>query len=31
MYWDGEYPDDIDDLLLKWLKWRYGSFLSEEE
>jgi hypothetical protein len=31
MYWEGNYPDNLDDLLLKWLKWRYGPFVSEEE
>jgi hypothetical protein len=25
-YWDGDNPEDLDDLLLKWLKWRAGDF-----
>jgi hypothetical protein len=29
MWLDGEYPDDFDDLRLKWLKWQNGSLFSE--
>jgi hypothetical protein len=29
--WNGDYPDDLDNLLVKWLKWQAGDVLSDEE